>query len=229
MTFPLEPEEHVIKEGGASHVKGIETVGGHLWLTNMRLHFKSHAINIQTHEESYWLRDVVSVKPHDLVPTWLTVTLKDGRNEKFVVFGRAEWLTAIQMAASIPGESTPALNIPVTRVDPASPAQSSPLAAQGLPNYAPRAPKDRSLALVFEILPGLFGILGIGWIYSGQTTAGLLWLGCSLGWGLVAVITVALTSGFGCFCTVPISLILLAVSATSLNSYTKSRPELFGP
>jgi len=32
MTFPLEPEEQVIKEGGASHAKGIETAGGHLWL-----------------------------------------------------------------------------------------------------------------------------------------------------------------------------------------------------
>jgi hypothetical protein len=51
--------------------------------------------------------------------------------------------------------------------------------------YPPRPLKDRSIAIILEILPGLFGILGIGWIYSGKTGTGLAWLIGYLIWSIM--------------------------------------------
>ena len=96
-------------------------------------------------------------------------------------------------------------------------------------SYAPRPAKDRSIALILEILPGLFGFLGFGWIYSGNTNTGIAWLIGVLVWDAIAALVAVLTAGFGCFCTVPIHLALIALSASSLNTYTKQHPELFGP
>jgi len=90
------------------------------------------------------------------------------------------------------------------------------------------SPKDRSIALILEILPGLFGLLGFGWIYSGNTNTGIMWLIGVLVWDVFAIIIDVITGGFGCFCTLPVNIILVAVSASSLNTYTKQHPELFG-
>ena len=92
-----------------------------------------------------------------------------------------------------------------------------------------RSPKDRSVALILEILPGLFGFLGFGWIYSGNTSTGIMWLVGLLVWDVMAFIIIALTGGLGFICTVPISIVIIALSASSLNTYSKHHPELFGP
>jgi len=97
------------------------------------------------------------------------------------------------------------------------------------PYYQPRPPKDRNTALVLEILPGLFGILGIGWIYSGKTSTGIAWLIGYLVWVAIAIIAAVITGSMACFCTVPINLICVGISAYYLNSYAKSNPQLFGP
>jgi hypothetical protein len=96
------------------------------------------------------------------------------------------------------------------------------------PPYTSRPPKDRSVALILEILPGLFGFLGFGWIYSNQTTTGVLWLVGVIFWDLIAIGIVALTAGFGCFCTIPINIVLVATSTILLNNHIKQHPELFG-
>lgn len=96
-------------------------------------------------------------------------------------------------------------------------------------SYVARPPKDRSIALILEILPGLFGLLGFGWIYSDNVNTGIMWLIGVLVWDIAAVFISVLTAGFGCICTVPINLMLVAISASSLNAYTKEHPELFGP
>jgi TM2 domain-containing membrane protein YozV len=92
-----------------------------------------------------------------------------------------------------------------------------------------RSPKDRNTALVLEILPGLFGILGIGWIYSGKTGTGIAWLIGYLIWVGIVITAAVLTGFMACFCTVPINLICVGISASTLNTYTKSNPHLFGP
>ncbi len=88
--------------------------------------------------------------------------------------------------------------------------------------------KDRSVAYILEILPGLFGIMGIGWLYSGNTGAGIAWLVGVLMWDFFAIIIDIVTVGFGCFCSVPVNIILIAVSTILLSSYVKGHPELFG-
>jgi TM2 domain-containing membrane protein YozV len=97
------------------------------------------------------------------------------------------------------------------------------------PYYPQRPAKDRNLALVLEIVAGLFGILGIGWIYSGKTSTGLIWLIGYLVWVGIAVIAAALSGGLACLCTVPVNLVCVGISAYNLNNYTKSDPQTFGP
>lgn len=97
------------------------------------------------------------------------------------------------------------------------------------PAFAPRPPKDRGIALILEILPGLFGLLGLGWIYSGNTNTGFKWLVGVLVWHVFALIIDIGSAGFGCFlCHLPVNLVLLAISASSLNTYTRQHSELFG-
>jgi len=88
--------------------------------------------------------------------------------------------------------------------------------------------KDRGIALILEILPGLFGLLGLGWIYSGNTKKGVTWLVVVLVWDMFALSIVAATAGFGLCFTIPANITMVAISALSLSTYTKQHPELFG-
>jgi len=107
-------------------------------------------------------------------------------------------------------------------------APTVPVVQQPVEAYVQRPLKDRSIALILEIIPGLFGLLGIGWIYSGNTTTGVIWLIGFLIWTAMATVVSLLTAGLGIICWLPISIILIAVSAISLNNYTKQHPEIFG-
>ncbi len=120
------------------------------------------------------------------------------------------------------------LKFPVAPIPPSMPpAPSSPVPYQ--PVYVPRPLKDRSIALVLEILPAFFGIFGIGWIYAGNVVVGILLLIGVLCWDVFAILINILSGGFGCLCTLPVNIVLIAGSAVFLHSYTKSHPELFGP
>lgn len=104
MKIKLKDNETISKEGLANHFKGIESVGGKLWLTNIRIFFKSHPFNFQTHEESYFLNDIVSVQPvntFNIIPNGISITLKDGRVEEFVVNQRQDWLNKISSQLAI--------------------------------------------------------------------------------------------------------------------------------
>jgi TM2 domain-containing membrane protein YozV len=97
------------------------------------------------------------------------------------------------------------------------------------PVYYPARPaKDRSIALILEILPGLFGFLGFGWIYSGNTSTGILWLVLFLIWAVIALIISVVTGGIGLICILPVNIACIVASAVSLNNYTRKHPELFG-
>ncbi|HVY48570.1 MAG TPA: hypothetical protein VHB21_21925 [Minicystis sp.] len=93
--------EAVLFQGPANHFKGMEGVGGRLYLTRERLRFKSHRLNVQVHEASYPLDAILSVEPTrtlGLIPNGLAVELTDGRRERFVVNGRGEWVKRIRGA-----------------------------------------------------------------------------------------------------------------------------------
>jgi len=131
--------------------------------------------------------------------------------------------------ASLTFEETPIEPV-VTRLD-----QNQPQPPVFTPNqltaysYKSAQPsKDRSIALILEILPGIFGFLGFGWIYSGNTTTGLLWLIFFLLWVVVSFILVLITGGLAAICTLPIHITCVALSSISLNNYAKNHPEIFG-
>ena len=93
----FDADETVLRYGPANHFKGIEGVGGKLFLTNKRLRFRSHKINVQTHDESYPIEMIASVEPSSslgIIPNGLLVHLRDGRRERFVVAGRADWVAS---------------------------------------------------------------------------------------------------------------------------------------
>ncbi len=98
---------------------------------------------------------------------------------------------------------------------------------QPLPVYIQHPPKSRSTALILELLPGLFGIYGIGWIYANKTGTGLALLIGGLVWDVIAIIIDVATGGFGCFCSLPVNIAAVAISSSSIHSYTKQHPELF--
>ena len=99
----------------------------------------------------------------------------------------------------------------------------------GSSSYPPRPLKDRNLAMILEILPGLFGFLGFGWIYSGNTSTGTIILIGFLFWSFMTGFIAVLTVGFSLLCTLPLSLLAIILSTVTLNNHIKSKPELFGP
>jgi hypothetical protein len=95
----LNSAEIVVREGGANHFKGAEGVGGKLALTNKRLVFKSHQLNVQNHAESFLLenvRQVAAVKTWNLFKNGLRVMLTNNEVHQFVVDEPAEWIREIE-------------------------------------------------------------------------------------------------------------------------------------
>jgi hypothetical protein len=100
----LLANELIVKEGSANLQRGLETVGGQLLLTNHRLIFEAHSLNLQRHSTVLELTDVVSTTPCwtklfgliPLVPNSLAVRLKDEKEYRFVLFGRKSWDEAIK-------------------------------------------------------------------------------------------------------------------------------------
>jgi len=108
MNTPLKRDEATLKTGGASLQRGIETVGGKLYLTNRRLIFESHAFNVQRGATLIPLGDISSITKCwtkllnliPLMPNSLAVTTTQGREHRFVLFGRDAWASAITSAKS---------------------------------------------------------------------------------------------------------------------------------
>ena len=91
-------DEKIIKEAGANHFKGKEGVGGKLVLTNKRLIFKSHKLNIQNHQESFDLGQIVNVestKTLRLLNNGLTLELRGSNKQKFIVDEPKAWVDTI--------------------------------------------------------------------------------------------------------------------------------------
>lgn len=87
-----------------THLKGIEAVGGKLVLTNKRILFKSHKINIQPHELSIPLTDIVSAsgyKKLGLLNNGLAITTSNGLVEKFTVDEPSAWVQELTSATPL--------------------------------------------------------------------------------------------------------------------------------
>ena len=138
-------------------------------------------------------------------------------------------------AAPTPPEVPPEYVSPPPPPEPAFTPSPPPLYTPPQQSYsttaaasAPAGAKDRTLALVLEALPGVFGFLGIGWLYSGNTNVGLAWLLGVLVWNMIGLVAAFFTVGISFCCTVPITWALVGVSTYLLNDYTKKNAGMFG-
>jgi len=94
-TIETEPGETILFETQANHFRNIEGVGGMLYLTNRRLIFKSHKLNIQNHQLSINLTDIHKIDSYKVLRIFNTgFFIKTNRNttEKFVVEQPGEWI-----------------------------------------------------------------------------------------------------------------------------------------
>jgi hypothetical protein len=94
----IQNGEKIIKEGGANHFRGIEGVGGRLVLTNKRLVFKSHKLNIQNHEDNFHFQQIEKVqatKTMGILSNGLLVSLTNNDKHRFVVEEPDHWVKEI--------------------------------------------------------------------------------------------------------------------------------------
>jgi hypothetical protein len=95
------PGEDLVKQGGANHFRNLEGVGGWMYLTDQRLLFRSHSMNIQRHELLIPLQNISEVNPRmtfGIIPNGLEIKTVDGQREKFVVEDRRDWAKKILQA-----------------------------------------------------------------------------------------------------------------------------------
>lgn len=103
MKTELRPGEDIVKEGAANLQRGAETVGGRLYLTGQRLVFEAHALNFQSGVMVLERQGIRSARPDwtrlfgrvPLLPNALVIGTSDGEEHRFTVFGRQDWVAAI--------------------------------------------------------------------------------------------------------------------------------------
>lgn len=92
------------------------------------------------------------------------------------------------------------------------------------PYYPPPPPvrfigyKEPGTALILELIPGLFGFPGIGWMYAGQVGRGLATL---FGWWIGAILFALATLGVGLLILPFAYLAFLAWSSYQVHEYVK--------
>ncbi|MCL6614153.1 MAG: hypothetical protein K6U03_06010 [Firmicutes bacterium] len=88
----------ILMEGPTNHFKGLEGVGGWLFLTSKELIFKSHSMNIQNHELVIPLdkiKDVKAVRTLGIIANGLEITTTEHKSERFVVNNQSIWVQKI--------------------------------------------------------------------------------------------------------------------------------------
>ncbi|MBU6154309.1 MAG: hypothetical protein KGP28_08420 [Bdellovibrionales bacterium] len=100
----LRNNEQIVKKGVANLQKGFETVGGSLILTNQRLVFEPHKINVQRGPIEIEIHSIQAVAKVwtkflnliPLIPNSLEVHTRAGQKFRFVLFGRDSWKREIE-------------------------------------------------------------------------------------------------------------------------------------
>jgi hypothetical protein len=91
--------QKIIYSGKANHFLNGEAVGGKLYLLADRLEFKSHRFNAQNHAQKISLSEVQEVGFYNVLgvmPTGLSITMTDGKIEKYVIGNRRVWRDKIK-------------------------------------------------------------------------------------------------------------------------------------
>lgn len=97
----LNEGETIIKEGKANRARfALISQSGNLILTNQRLVFVGHGMNIGEGTVAIKLADILRYKKAVAlllmpIPNAFKVTDQNGKTHKFIVFGRGKWIRAI--------------------------------------------------------------------------------------------------------------------------------------
>jgi hypothetical protein len=97
---PVFDREEVLLQSPANHFRGVEGVGGWLMLTDQRLVFQPHSLNVQKAEWSVPLSELIRVEPRrtlGILPNGLRAVTTAGE-ERFVVEDRTPWLREVELA-----------------------------------------------------------------------------------------------------------------------------------
>ena len=89
----LMENEKVYFEVLANLFRGAEAVGGKLRVTDSRLIFKSHSLNIQTGNTEILMEQIVKVQKRNtlgFVPNGMSIITIDGIEYKFVLWNRSK-------------------------------------------------------------------------------------------------------------------------------------------
>lgn len=104
----LGSTEYVIFERiNANWLRGFEGVGGKLFLTNERLVFIPHGLNIQTEWlqlEIWGMTKIEKRKTWGIIPNGITITMEDGLVFKFGVWNRSKIIREIIRAKKMDNE-----------------------------------------------------------------------------------------------------------------------------
>lgn len=95
----LVSDEHILAHGPANLYRGIEGVGGKLFLTESKLIFKSHHINIQKGQTDICYAHIKSITPRKtmkIIDNGIRITTREHNTYNFVVNDRALWIKTIQ-------------------------------------------------------------------------------------------------------------------------------------
>jgi hypothetical protein len=104
MRTDLGDGEFVLRQSGVSLQRGIEAVGGQLFLTTRRLIFEAHRFNVQTGRtviplcavEGVWKTWTKLFGLIPILPNSLAVATAQGKTYRFIVFERAAWIRLIR-------------------------------------------------------------------------------------------------------------------------------------
>lgn len=95
----LSPEETIEYEGPANLFRGVEGVGGKIFLTTHRFIFASHKFNIQKGNTEIFYSNIQNVEPRKtakLVDNGIRITTLDSQSFDFVVNDRDRWIQILE-------------------------------------------------------------------------------------------------------------------------------------
>jgi hypothetical protein len=91
-----------------------------------------------------------------------------------------------------------------------------------------RPAKSRRTAILLEVIPAILGVFGLGWLYAGNRSIGLVWLIGMLIWDAFVVGSALFTGGAALYITLPISVLMIFITFITLNNYLGRNQDAFG-
>ncbi len=98
MKTELLPGERVLADEMGSLFRGWESVGGRIYVTNRRVIFESHGLNLQRGNTEIPLEEIVEARRRNtlfIVPNGMEIETRDGTRYRFVVWTRARLIDMI--------------------------------------------------------------------------------------------------------------------------------------